>query len=63
MGKELLNNQKITALSEAWGNKMHDKTIEAFTERQSFMVEPSALDLYELDDVQPIVSILWNIEK
>ena len=42
---------------------MHDKTIEAFTERQSFMVEPSALDLYDLDDVQPIVSILWNIEK
>ena len=63
MGKELLNNQKITALSEAWGSKMHDKTIEAFTERQSFMVEPSALDLYDLDDVQPIVSILWNIEK
>tara|TARA_Y100001968_G_C18877890_1_gene490273 strand:- start:98 stop:289 length:192 start_codon:yes stop_codon:yes gene_type:complete len=63
MGKEFLNNQKITALSEAWGIKMHDKTIEAFTERQSFMVEPSALDLYDLDDVQPIVSILWNIEK
>jgi len=27
------------------------------------MVEPSPLDLYDLDDVQPIVSILWNIEK
>ena len=39
MGKELLNNQKITALSEAWGIMMHDKTIEAFTERQSFYIE------------------------
>ena len=63
MDKKLLNNKKIAALSEAWGIKMHDKTIEAFTERQSFMVDPSDLDLYDLDDIQPIVNILWNIEK
>ncbi len=55
------NIQKIQALSEAWDIQINNKTINGFATKQTFMIEPSHLDIVELNDARPITNLLWHM--
>ena len=57
------NIQKIQALSEAWDIQINNKTINGFATKQTFMIEPSQLDIVELNDTRPITNLLWHMSS
>ncbi|MDG1990438.1 MAG: hypothetical protein P8J51_04115 [Dehalococcoidia bacterium] len=57
------NIQKIQALSEAWDIQINNKTINGFATKQTLMIEPSQLDIVELNDTRPITNLLWHMSN